>query len=228
MPVGAEPLKNPRQEAFARARAAGKTLEESMESAGYKVDRPNASRLTTYDNVNLRIAHLQSLAAEKTVVTAESLILEAEEVRQLAIKGENYSAAVAAIREKGQLSGLRIDRHLVKAQVSELNPSDMTDEELHERLCELDEQLCEDQLEKCKQLGLDPATATLEAYWATLAEYREESAARRARDVSSEPYRRAPPPRPSRYFERPPPKKDTSGRYGGPQDALSTDNRRAR
>jgi hypothetical protein len=43
-------------------------------------------------------------------VTTASLIAEAEEARKEAMKSGQYSAAVSAIREKGVLSGRRLER----------------------------------------------------------------------------------------------------------------------
>jgi phage terminase small subunit len=43
-------------------------------------------------------------------VTAESLVAEVEEVRQRAMESGQLSAAVAAIKEKGVLTGKRIER----------------------------------------------------------------------------------------------------------------------
>ncbi len=43
-------------------------------------------------------------------VTVESLIYDAEEARAAAIKAGRFSAAIAAVREKGVLSGKRVER----------------------------------------------------------------------------------------------------------------------
>jgi phage terminase small subunit len=53
---------------------------------------------------------LQGRAAERAEVTTASLIAEAEEAREEAMKSGQYSAAVSAIREKGVLSGRRLER----------------------------------------------------------------------------------------------------------------------
>jgi phage terminase small subunit len=45
-----------------------------------------------------------------TAVTVASLIAEAEEVRRKAMEAGQYSAAIAAIHEKGVLSGKRVER----------------------------------------------------------------------------------------------------------------------
>jgi hypothetical protein len=73
------------------------------------------------------------LPLAKTVVTAETLINEAEEARQAAMASGQNSAAVAAIKEKGILSGKRIER----AEIGTPNEfENMTDEELERALIE--------------------------------------------------------------------------------------------
>ena len=71
-------LRNPRHEAFAQELARGKTAVEAYELAGYAPGRFNASRLKTNDNICARLAELQGQAAERAVVTTESLIAEAD------------------------------------------------------------------------------------------------------------------------------------------------------
>jgi hypothetical protein len=91
-------------------------------------------------------------------VTAESLILEAEEIRSLAVKAEQYSAATAALREKGILSGARIERQLTKAQVQHVESvEDLDDFSLIEQRVRLT-------LRMAEELGLDPSAATVEEY----------------------------------------------------------------
>jgi hypothetical protein len=48
--------------------------------------------------------------AKVTQITIENLIEQAEEARRRAIESREFSAAVAAIREMGVLSGKRIER----------------------------------------------------------------------------------------------------------------------
>lgn len=103
-------LSNPRHEIFAQELAAGKTADEAYQLAGYAENRHNASRLRTNETVLRRVAELQSRGAKRAEVTVESLIAEAEEVRAQALVSGQLSAAVAAIREKGILSGKRIER----------------------------------------------------------------------------------------------------------------------
>lgn len=105
MPV----LSNQRWERFAQELAKGKSATEAMHDAGYS-DPRNSTRLTKNDEIRARVAELQQRGAARAEVTVETLLAEAEEARQLAISLNNPAAAVAAIREKGVLSGKRIER----------------------------------------------------------------------------------------------------------------------
>ena len=106
MPV----LKNPKHERFAQELAKGNTADGAYVEAGYKADRANAARLTTNDDVRTRVAEIQDRGAVRAEVTVESLINEAEEVRVAAMAMGQMAAAVSAIREKGVLSGKRVER----------------------------------------------------------------------------------------------------------------------
>ena len=106
MPV----LQNPRWERFARERAKGEKIVRAYAKAGYSAQRSNAARLIANDSVKARIAELQEKPAKKLEVTLESLLAEAEEARQLAMKLGQSAAAIAAVKEKGVLSGKRIER----------------------------------------------------------------------------------------------------------------------
>lgn len=106
------PLKNARHEAFARELAGGKTADEAYQVAGYRPNRCNASRLlNTNENIKARVAELQQAAAEKTLVTIESLTRELEEARLLGMSNpRGASAAVSAVVAKAKLHGLITDK----------------------------------------------------------------------------------------------------------------------
>jgi phage terminase small subunit len=106
MPV----LKNPRHERFTQLLASGKTATEAHQLAGFKRDRGNASRLATDPEIQGRVQQITAVGAERAAVTVESLINEAEQARRGAMEAGQYAAAVAAIKEKGVLSGKRIER----------------------------------------------------------------------------------------------------------------------
>src|SRR5215813_9231841 len=53
---------------------------------------------------------IASVAAERAAITRQSLIEKAEAIRAAAMKAGQFSAAVAATKEIGVLSGIRIER----------------------------------------------------------------------------------------------------------------------
>lgn len=122
MPV----LSNPRHERFAQELAKGKTADEAYVEAGYQENRHNASRLKTNETIANRISEIQARAASRVEVTRASLIAEAEEVRVAAMVAGQLSAAIAAIKEKGVLSGDRVE----KRENRNTGADDMTDGEL--------------------------------------------------------------------------------------------------
>jgi phage terminase small subunit len=103
-------LKNPRYERFAQLLATGKSATEAHELAGFKRDRGNASRLAAHPEIQTRVQQITAIGADRAAVTVESLIKEAEEARVAAMENRQISAAVAAIKEKGILSGKRVER----------------------------------------------------------------------------------------------------------------------
>ena len=106
MPV----LKNPRHERFAQELAKGKTATEAYETAGFRRHDGNCSRLRGNERIEARLAELQDRGAKRAEVTLESLLNEVEEARKGAMHAGQFSAAVAALKEKGILSGKRIER----------------------------------------------------------------------------------------------------------------------
>ena len=114
MPV----LSNPKHERFCQERAKGETADHAYQLAGYTPSRHNAARLSTNETVRQRIAEVQEQryqAMEARVgarleITAELLMGQLEEVRDLAVKAGQHSAAVAAMKEIAVLAGVRIER----------------------------------------------------------------------------------------------------------------------
>lgn len=117
MPV----LSNPRHERFAQELAKGKSATEAYVIAGFKANSGNAATLKAQQSISKRADEIRAerfkiaekateKAAERLSVTVESLIVEAEEARQLAMQIGQPSAAIAAVKEKGILSGTRIEK----------------------------------------------------------------------------------------------------------------------
>ena len=100
-------LQNPRHERFAQELATGKSADAAYVSAGYRANRSNAARLSANQDIQKRVAEIQSLGAERAAITVETLIAETESARSKAM-GEKggAAAAVAAITTKAKLAGL--------------------------------------------------------------------------------------------------------------------------
>jgi phage terminase small subunit len=110
MPV----LSNPRHERFCQELAKGNSAEEAYRLAGYNSTgnsvRVCASKLLTNVTIAHRRDEILEKAAKRAEVTVQSLMDEADEIRRLALAAEQYAAALGAVREKGVLSGKRIER----------------------------------------------------------------------------------------------------------------------
>ena len=114
-------LKNPRHERFAQLLASGKTATDAYEQAGYKRSDSNGPNLARTDEISGRVAEIngetlererkiQAIATERCAVTRQSLIEKAQEICARAIEAGQLSAATAAVKEIGVLSGIRIER----------------------------------------------------------------------------------------------------------------------
>jgi hypothetical protein len=103
-------LKNSRHERFVQLLAGGLPATDAHEQAGYKRNFGNASTLSKARDIQARLNEIKNAGAERAAVTVESLIAECDEARRIAIEDRNPQAMIAATREKGVLSGKRIER----------------------------------------------------------------------------------------------------------------------
>lgn len=105
-------LKNARHERFVQELAKGKSQMEAYRLAGYSAEtaESNAHRLMGNEGVRARLAELQERSAKRVEVTVEKLIEEADEIRLAAMAAGQYSAALGAVKEKGVLSGKRVEK----------------------------------------------------------------------------------------------------------------------
>ena len=78
-------LRNPQHERFAQELATGKTADAAYVLAGYQENRSNAARLNASQNIQRRVAEIQSIGAELAAITVEGLIAEAEAARTKAM-----------------------------------------------------------------------------------------------------------------------------------------------
>jgi hypothetical protein len=100
----------PQQRKFVEAILKGMTQQDAYKKAGYRVNRGNAVRLKTKENVAKALAAAKAEAAAKTVNTTASIVAELEQARILALQDGMYGPAVAASLGKAKLLGLIIDR----------------------------------------------------------------------------------------------------------------------
>lgn len=124
MPV----LANPKHELFAQELAKGKTADAAYVSAGYSPNRGNATTLKANQSILDRVEELLSGAAARAEVTVESLIAEAEQCRSAALEAGQFSAVIAAVKEKGILSGKRMERQEIRYKKESIY--NFSDEEL--------------------------------------------------------------------------------------------------
>lgn len=107
-------LKNQRHERFAQELAKGQSGTGAYLAAGYEVSTASANaaaaRLLAKVKVRDRVAEIQGKSAERVAVTVESLITEADQILKAAFAAEQFTAALGAVREKGILSGKRVER----------------------------------------------------------------------------------------------------------------------
>jgi hypothetical protein len=223
------PLTNPKWEQFCQGVASGLSAAKSYEQAGFKPSRQNAHALLQKQDISLRISqisvekqHIHSTAVaqavERTAVTVESLIGHADEIRQLAIKDGQYGPAVTALKEVGILSGKRVERRdLAVQQVDDL--SNLSDQQLKDRIAETKLALAEATLEIAEDLNLDPDRITLRKYIEAVREWFEAGGAF-VPDLTPPPaevrhqHMRPLPPRPTRPVLRlAAPKSNGNGSY---------------
>jgi hypothetical protein len=108
--LGKAPLTNPRHEKFCQKYASGKSATEAYSLAGYKSDRRNADRLTTYDAIKTRVAELQTRNAASTEITVRSLVEELNGAIQQAEMLGQPTVRVSAAALKARLAGLDVKR----------------------------------------------------------------------------------------------------------------------
>ncbi len=82
-----------------------------------------ASELLSVGKVTARVSELQAEAAERTMVTVESLTVKLEEARLLALKDEKgASAAVSAIMGMAKLHGLLVEKQDLTSSDGSMSP----------------------------------------------------------------------------------------------------------
>ena len=127
---------------MAQLLAQGLSAVDAYEKAGYKRHDSNSSLWARKPEISGRVSEILGKRAEKANITVESLLAEAEQCRAMAVESGQIAAAIAAIREKGVLSGKRVERS-ERGQPGEFEAiENMTAEELQNYLAspELDDE----------------------------------------------------------------------------------------
>lgn len=105
---------NIRQERFCLGLAEGLPQSRAYVEAGYtargNAAEVEASKMVRLPKVAARVAELQAKAARRSEVTVDSLVLELDEMLQLATRQKLPAAGVAAILGKARLLGLVVDK----------------------------------------------------------------------------------------------------------------------
>jgi hypothetical protein len=214
------PLPNGRQERFCQGIATeGKNISQAYADAGYKPCRHSAWQLSRKPHISSRIAEIQAdreaaqaegrkEAIQAKKLTLETLLGQVEDARKLAMEIENPAAAVAASKELGVLSGLRIERQasLVK-NVGDRDMESLSDVELTQGIVNC-------LFENAKRLNLDVERTTLAEYADAMMAEVEANAV-----VDQPPPQvqrmRVPPPRPVRPIPRLPAPRQFDGNGAG-------------
>ena len=111
----------PKQEAWSQLVGTGHTYSAAYrevydtDGMATKTVWEEASRLAATPKVSARVCELQEAAAERTLVTVESITAELDQARDLADVEKQPSAMTAAIMGKAKVNGLLVEKVDVKA-----------------------------------------------------------------------------------------------------------------
>lgn len=116
-------LDNAKHELFAQEIAKGATGRAAYRSAGYAISNDDvtdaaASRLLRDVRVQERIEELQSVAAENTITTVETLLTEAWDIIKQAKADKQHGAASQTIERIAKIAGLWVDKSESKTDVT--------------------------------------------------------------------------------------------------------------
>lgn len=103
-------LENQRHELFAQGLAQGMSADRAYSEAGYKPDRPHASRLATNGNIRQRVEELQSHYVKTVFLNREWVIEQLIDNAKLAKADKDYGPANKAIELLGRELGMFIER----------------------------------------------------------------------------------------------------------------------
>ncbi|WP_285445487.1 terminase small subunit [Xanthomonas sp. fls2-241-TYG-148] len=123
---------SPRQQRFVAEYLKDQNATQAAIRTGYseKTAKQQGSRLLTNADVAAAVRAGQKKVAKKAEVTVDSLMLELEQARKLALREKQASAAVTATMGKGKLSGLLVERHRHSGAIGTYDLSKLSDDEL--------------------------------------------------------------------------------------------------
>lgn len=107
----------PPREKFAQAVASGMNQSDAYREA-YKVRagtklssiNVNASKLMSDAKVAQRVAELRGAVAKKTMITLESHLADLQKLRNMAVKAEQFGAAITAEVARGKAAGIVVEK----------------------------------------------------------------------------------------------------------------------
>ena len=122
----------PKQARFVTEYLKDANAKQAAIRAGYAVGSAEVQgcRLLRNAQVSAAVAKAQQKVAKRAEVTAESLLEELEEARQLAIREKQTSAAVAASMGKAKIGGHIVERHRHSGSIGTYDLSKLSDDEL--------------------------------------------------------------------------------------------------
>jgi hypothetical protein len=106
----------PKQEAFAQEIASGKSQADAYRSAFNAAKmKPatiynRASELMADGEITVRVQELRAPVVEKVQLTLETHLGDLQKLRNMAVKKEQYSAAISAEIARGRAAGLYVEK----------------------------------------------------------------------------------------------------------------------
>lgn len=122
-------LKNHKHERFAQDLAKGMSQIDAYVNAGYKPNDGHAARLAGDGRIKDRVAEIIDRSVVRTEITLASLLQEAAEIQEAALKANQHSAAIAALTAKAKLAGLWVDKN-ENTNRNVADPASVSDAEL--------------------------------------------------------------------------------------------------
>jgi hypothetical protein len=134
--MGVERKLNARERTFAQELAKGKSQVEAYAAAGYKPDDAHASRLAGNGRIIEAVEAIHAAAARRADIDQDWLIQRADSLRLRALDEGELHIALAALKEIGILTGLRVERR--QEQVNHSGLIGVATVDLEKRMHELE------------------------------------------------------------------------------------------